>query len=75
VTGGFCVYASTGEPIVEILTESFANGCLTRINAKLFDETGELRLEPTAESVAVHGKAALALTSPFDAALLMRKRT
>ncbi|MBW1786792.1 MAG: hypothetical protein JRK53_09290 [Deltaproteobacteria bacterium] len=66
VTGGFRIHSPANDLIMEVRTESFANGYLTRIKARLFDEKGELRMAPMEESIEVHGEAELALTSSFD---------
>jgi len=66
IPGGFRVLGATGEALLEVLTESFANGFLTRIRADLSDGNGDLRMQPMGDSVLVHGEAVLALERPFD---------
>lgn len=57
-------YAS-GEPLLGVHTQVFANGYLTRIQGKLFDETGTLRMEPSYDGVQVYGDARLSLNEPL----------
>jgi hypothetical protein len=63
---GFILSHATGEPLLEVSTSKFANGFLTRIRGKLFDDTGNLRMEPFYEGVLIHGDAISALDKPFD---------
>jgi hypothetical protein len=65
ISGGFQIRYPTGESIVEVHTQTFANGYLTRIKARLFDEAGNLRVEPLGKSIQIHGEVTLALESPF----------
>jgi len=51
---------------MEIKTQRFANGYLTRIKAKLYDRNKVLRIEPSYEGVQVYGEACLALDAPFE---------
>lgn len=62
---GFRILGPDREPILEVRTETFANGFLTKIRGKLLDEIGTLRLEPLGESIQVHGPAQLVLDEPF----------
>ena len=62
---GFRILGPDREPILDVRTETFANGFLTKIRGKLFDEIGTLRLEPLGESIQVHGPARLVLEEPF----------
>ncbi len=55
----------SGAPLLEVNTRSFANGYLTIIKAKLFDENGELRMESQGKSIRVYGNANLTLCTPF----------
>ena len=55
----------SGAPLLEVNTRGFANGYLTIINAKLFDENGELRMESQGENIRVYGDANLTLCTPF----------
>jgi Leucine-rich repeat (LRR) protein len=61
IPGGFRVMDSTDESLLEVRTHNFTNGLLTRIKAKLFDEHGDLRIEPLGESIQIHGTATLVL--------------
>jgi len=63
--GGFKILLHSGEPLIEVLTQNFPRGHLTRIKARLFDEHGDLRMEPLGESIQVHGDANLVLQKPF----------
>ena len=62
---GFRILDFSSEPLLEILTQDFPMGHLTRIKAKLFDERGDLRISPLGESIQVHGEARLILDTPF----------
>lgn len=59
--GGFRVLYSSGETLLNVVTQVFTNGYLTRIQGKLFDRSGKLRAEPSHEGIKVHGEAKLAL--------------
>jgi len=59
--GGFRVLYASGEPLLSVHTETFANGYLTRIQGKLYDGEGKIRAEPTYDSIRVFGKGTLAL--------------
>jgi len=63
---GFRLLYPSGEAILSVQTERFTNGYLSRIQGKLYDEKGGLRMEPSLESVTVYGKASLTLESPFE---------
>ncbi len=63
---GFRILDSDGKPIVDVRTETFANGFLTKILSRLSDENGTLRMEPMGESIKVHGSARLVLEEPFS---------
>ncbi len=65
VPGGFVIVLPSEEALMEVRTESFANGYITRIKARLFDETGQVRSETLGESLQVRGEAKLVLDSPF----------
>jgi hypothetical protein len=62
---GFRILDSSSEPILEVLTQDFALGYLTRIKARLYDEHGDIRIGPLGESIQVHGEAKLILDTPF----------
>ena len=62
---GFRILDSSSEPLLEILTQDFALGHLTRIKTRLFDEQGDLRIGLLGESIQVHGEANLILDAPF----------
>jgi hypothetical protein len=63
---GFRILDSSSEPLLEVLTQDFPMGHLTRIKARLFDEHGDLRIGPLGESIQVPGEAKLILDAPFD---------
>jgi hypothetical protein len=63
---GFHIVFPSGEVLLEVNTQKFANGCLTRIRAQLYDRKNILRIEPLREGVQVYGQACLALDAPFD---------
>ena len=67
IAGGFRIMHLSGETLLEIRTQSFPNGYLTHITARLFDENGVLRMEPMGESIQVHGMSGLVLDEPFSA--------
>lgn len=62
--GGFGLTSSSGETLVSVHTQAFTNGYLTRIQGRLYDRNGTLRMEPSHEGVKVHGEARLALDAP-----------
>jgi hypothetical protein len=62
---GFRIVGPDREPFLEVRTETFANGFLTKIRGRLSDEKGVLRMEPVGESIQVHGPARLVLEEPF----------
>ena len=62
---GFRILDSSSEPLLEVLTQDFALGHLTRIKTRLFDEQGDLRIGLLGESIQVHGEANLILDAPF----------
>jgi hypothetical protein len=64
--GGFRIMYSPSEPLLEVRTQNFPYGYLTRIKTRLFDENGDLRMEPLGESIQVHGEAKLILDTPFS---------
>ena len=66
VPGGFRLLDQSGEIILSVLSEKFTNGYLSRIQGKLYDEKGELRMEQSVESVKIYGEASLTLEAPFD---------
>jgi hypothetical protein len=63
---GFRIVFPPNEVLLDVNTQRFANGYLTRINAKLCDSNGELRIEPSYEGIHVYGEACLTLSAPFD---------
>lgn len=67
IAGGFRIVHPSGETLLEVRTQSFPNGYLTQIIARLFDENGILRIEPMGESIQVHGVSKLVLDEPFSA--------
>jgi hypothetical protein len=65
IADGFRIESSSGETLLEVRTRAFTNGYVTLIQARLFDEHGNLRVEPHGESIQVHGEALLSLEIPF----------
>jgi len=65
LSGGYRMVLPSGEPLLSVQTESFANGSLTRIQGKLYDRAGKLRMEPHFDAVLVHGESVLWLKDPF----------
>jgi hypothetical protein len=63
--GGYRIVLPSGEPLLNVQTESFANGYLTRIQGKLYDREGKLRMEPYYDAIQIHGEARLALEGPL----------
>lgn len=63
--GGYRIVPPSGEAPLTVQTESFANGFLTRIQGKLFDREGKLRIEPYYDAIQVHGEAGLTLSTPY----------
>ncbi len=63
--GGYRIVLPSGESLLSVQTESFANGHLTRIQGKLYDPQGTLRMEPLYDSIQVYGDAMLALKGPI----------
>jgi len=59
--GGFRLLDTSGETLLNVVTQVFTNGYLTRIQGKLFDRSGKLRAEPSHEGIRVQGEANLAL--------------
>ena len=66
IAGGFRIMRLSGETLLEVRTQSFPNGYLTFITARLFDENGALRMEPLGESIGVNGVSELVLEAPFS---------
>ena len=62
--GGYRIALPSGETLLSVQTEAFANGFLTRIQGKLFDREGKLRIEPYYDAIQIHGEAGLTLASP-----------
>jgi hypothetical protein len=62
--GGYRIVFPSGEALLSVQTESFANGFLTRIQGKLYDRQGTLRIEPSYDAIQIHGEARLTLASP-----------
>ena len=65
VPQGFRIVLPPDELILDVNTQRFANGYLTRIKAKLYDSSGVLRMEPSYEGISVHGEVCLTLSAPF----------
>jgi hypothetical protein len=62
--GGYRIVLPSGESLLNVQTESFANGYLTRIQGKLYDREGKLRMEPYYDAIQIYGEASLTLASP-----------
>lgn len=62
--GGYRIVFPSGDSLFTVQTESFANGYLTRIQGKLYDREGKLRIEPYYDAIQIHGEAHLTLLSP-----------
>jgi hypothetical protein len=65
LAGGFRLLYASGEFLFSAHTEAFANGYLTRIQGKLYDREGKIRMEPLYDSVRVFGERELFLSSPL----------
>jgi hypothetical protein len=63
--GGYRMVLPSGETLLSVQTETFANGFLTRIQGKLYDREGKLRIEPHFDAIKIHGEARLTLDSPY----------
>ena len=63
--GGYRIVLPSGEFLLNVQTESFANGYLTRIQGKVYDREGKLRMEPYYDAIQVHGEVGLWLKEPF----------
>ena len=63
--GGFRIANAKADRLLEVRTERFTNGFLTKMTALLRDEKGVVRLAPLGESVRIEGPWEPALTSPF----------
>lgn len=70
---GYRMLWPSGDVLIEVRTRLFANGYLTLIEARLFDEHGLLRVEPWDESIWIHGEAHLSLASPIPEARSIRR--
>lgn len=64
--GGFRILYPSGEPLLEVDTQTFPLGYLTRIQGKLFDGEAKLRMEPSYDGSQVYGETNLALDVPFQ---------
>ncbi|MDY6973405.1 MAG: hypothetical protein SV775_13920 [Thermodesulfobacteriota bacterium] len=64
IPGGVRILDSSGKALLEVRTEEFTNGYLTRLKARLFDEHGNLRIGDQGESIQVYGEADMAYISP-----------
>jgi hypothetical protein len=62
--GGFRLLLPSGETVLNVSTQTFTNGYMTRVQGRLFDHAGNLRAEPSREGVKVHGEAKMALENP-----------
>ena len=66
IPGGFQIFRTIGDVLLEVQTQTFANGYLTRIKARLYDENGVLRMEPLGDSISAHDAEKIVLDSPFS---------
>ena len=64
--GGFRILYPSKEPLLAVNTQKFTNGYLTRIQGRLYDRDGKLRMEPYYEDIQVYGEACLYLNKPFN---------
>ena len=62
--GGFSLLSPAGETLFSVHTQAFTNGYLTRIQGRLHDGSGGLRMEPSHEGCKVYGEGRLALEAP-----------
>lgn len=63
--GGFQLLGAAREPVLEVETQAFANGYLTRLRGRLFDQAGTLCLETAGESLRVVTGSHAILLEPF----------
>ena len=63
--GGYRIVLPSGEPLLSVQTEGFANGFLTRIQGKVYDREGKLRMEPYYDAIQVHGEVGPGLKEPL----------
>ncbi|MBW1861698.1 MAG: hypothetical protein JRJ02_04915 [Deltaproteobacteria bacterium] len=64
--GGFRLLYPSEELLLAVNTQKFTNGYITRIQGKLYDMNGGLRMEPSYEDIQVYGEACLSLDVPFN---------
>jgi hypothetical protein len=69
---GYRIVCPSGDVLLAVRTKAFANGYLTVIKARLFDEHGRLRVEPRDESIRIHGEAHLSVASGIEEGRSMR---
>ena len=65
VKGGFQLLDASGGLLLEVKTENFTNGYLTRMRGTLKDEEGRIRIEQFENSIIVHEPASPALDRPY----------
>lgn len=65
IPGGFRISYFPGDPLLIVHTESFANGYLTRLQGRLHDKEGQLRMENLYESVQVYDESMLSFRKPY----------
>jgi hypothetical protein len=65
VPGGFRLLDRSDEAVLEVKTQAFANGYLTRISGRLHDEQGRLRMEPLGDSIKICGEPNALLDTPL----------
>lgn len=64
-SGGFYILHPSGEPLLKVNTQKFANGYLTRIQGRLHDQRGRVRMETAYNSIQVYEEALQPLEAPF----------
>jgi len=63
---GFHIRYPTGELLLEVHTRGFANGYLTRVQGKLYDGQGRLRMDPTYEGNEAREEERTILDAPYE---------
>lgn len=56
IPGGFRIADPPNDSLLQVRTQQFANGYLTRIQTRLLDRNGSLLMEPLGESIQIHGQ-------------------
>jgi hypothetical protein len=63
--GGFLLAGPDGETMLRVLTKRFANGYLTTLEGRIYDEGGEVRMENREGMVRLLGSPVLTLSEPW----------